>query len=173
MGLVGIAELAVDLVGNQEEVVPEAEIPYRAHFLLREELSGGVAGIADEHRPGSGCHEFLELGYVGDRETVPDVGLHGLECDSVEVGEGLVVGVVGLDHDYLVASVGDYLHRVGEGLAAGYLDEQLVGTDVYADPAVVFLHHGLPEFHEAGGVGIGEVVQVLAPPYHLLDGAVG
>ena len=43
----GVAEFPIDLVGNQEEVVLEAELAQLYHFFLAEEFSGRVARVAD------------------------------------------------------------------------------------------------------------------------------
>ena len=173
MRLVRIAELAVHFVGDEEEVVPLAEITDLEHLLLGEELAGRVARVADEHGTGLRGHEFLELGNVRDLETFADVGRDGLERDAVEVGEGLVVGVERLHDDDFVAGVGRDLHRHGEGLAARHVDEQLGDLDVDADLLVVLLHHALAEFDQAGGIGVGKVVHALALVHHGIERAVG
>ena len=172
MRLVGVAELPVDLVGNQEQVVPAAEFSDGYHLAAAEEFARGVAGIAEQHGAGPPVHELLEFRYVRNSETVMYVGGYGPEGYAVQVREGLVVRVVGFDHDYLVSLVGDYLHRVGEGLASRYLDQQLADLDVYAYFPVVFLHQPFAELHQSGRIGVGEVMQFPARVRHGIECAV-
>ena len=150
MRLVRVAEFAVHLVGDEEEVVPAAEVADGEHLVLGEELAGRIARVADQHGAGPGGHALLEFGDVGDAETLVDVGRDHREGDVVQEGEGLVVRVEGLDDEDLLAWARRDLHGHGEGFAAGHVHEQLAHFDVDADLLVVFVHQALAELHQAG-----------------------
>ena len=168
---VGVAELAIDLVTDEEEVVAAAEVSQLEHFLAGEELARRIARVADEHGLGPVADQFLELLYRRHLEAVAYVGVHGLEHYAVELREGVVIGVIRLyDYDF-VACVRRNLHRHGEGLAAGHVYDDLGEVQFYAYLAVVFLYHSLAELGETEGVGIGEMVYLPALAGHCLKGA--
>ena len=172
MRLVRIAELAVHFVADQEEVMPDAEVADGQHLLPGEQLARRVAGIAQQHRLGLRGDQRLESGDVGHLESVPDLGMDRLERDPVQEREGLVIRIEGFDDDDFVAWIGRDLHRPGKSLAACHLDQQFADLDVDADLAVVLLHQPLPEFHQACGIGIGEVMHPGALVQHRTEGAV-
>ena len=68
MRFIGVAEFAINLIGNKEEVVAFAEVTYGKHILLREEFSRRVARIADKHGLGLVAYELLEFGDIRDAE---------------------------------------------------------------------------------------------------------
>lgn len=158
MRLVRIAELAIDFVGNEEEVMLLAEFAYHKHFVLSEKLAGRIAGIADENGLGPRCVKGLESLDPGHLEAVLDFGVNRLEGDAVEEGESLIVSVERLYDDDLVTFVGSYLHGNCESFASSYVDQQLVYCDVYANLLIILFDHTLAEFHESGRVGVGEVM---------------
>ena len=107
---VGVGELAIDLIADEEQVVLAAELADCQHFLFVEELSGRIARIADENSPGPGSQQFLELRDVRNPELVVNACVHCLKRDVVKIGKSLVVGVERLDNYYFVARICGNLH---------------------------------------------------------------
>ena len=96
MGLIGVAEFAVHLVGVDVEVVLAGDVAELLYLVLGVEDSGGVAGIADDDTLGPGGDVALELLDGGDGKAVVDGGGDGHELNVVYDGEGVVVRVEGL-----------------------------------------------------------------------------
>ena len=116
VGLIGVAELAVYLVGVDVEVVLACDVSELFDFVLGVEDSGGVAGVADDDTLGAGGDVFLELLDGGDGEAVVDGGGDGHEFHVVDNGEGIVVGVEGLEYDDFIVGIAGY----GKGYLQGF-----------------------------------------------------
>ncbi len=160
MGLVGVAELAVYLVGVDEEVVLAGYVSEFFDLILGVEHSCGVAGIADDDTLCAGSDVFLELLDGGDGEAVVHGSGDGHELHVVDDGEGIVVGVERLQHDDLVVGVAGDREGYLKGLAAAcsYVD---VGV-VYVDADVlVILCQTLAVGLIAGRVGVGHELELI------------
>ena len=118
IGCAGIAELPVDLVGEEEEVIFLDQVAYLQHLFHRIEVARGVVGIADEDAFGAGGNQFLELLDRGEREAVVYARRHGDDLGTGRDGEGHIVGIGRLGHDNLVAGVEASHEREQHGLRA-------------------------------------------------------
>ena len=137
IGLVRIAELPIDFVGEEVQVVFLDDVAEAIELFLRVEIARGVVRVADEDRPGPGGDDFFERLDVRKGEVVLDGGSDG---EYVEAGlgrEGQVVRVAGFNHDDLVARIhaGHEGHQQGFGAAGG--DEDIFGRDLDSETAVV------------------------------------
>ena len=148
MRLVGIAELPVDLVGNEEEVVLAGDFSEGEHVLLAVQGSGRIARVADEDGLGPRRDELLELGHVRHLETFPDIGMDGLHRDAVHEGECVVVGIERFEDNDLVALVAGNLEREIHAFASGYGDDEFPDINVNADFPVVFFDKPAAEFNQ-------------------------
>ena len=105
VGLVAVDELAVHLVGKQEQVVLLDQVAQFGEFLVAVEGAGGVVGVADHDGLGVGGDGLLELLDGRQCEAALDVAGDGLDLSAAEFGEGVVVGVVRFGDDDFVVGV--------------------------------------------------------------------
>ena len=135
--LVRIAELAIDLVGEEVQIVFLNDVAESVELFLRIEIARGVVRVADEDGPGLGGDDLLERLDVRKGEVVLDAGGDGEHVETGLCGEGQVVRVAGFHHDDLVARVhaGHEGHQQGFGAAGG--DEHVFGRDLDSETAVV------------------------------------
>ena len=148
MWLVCVAELAVHLVREEEEIVLACDFSESKHAFLRVLCTCRVARVADEDCLGLIGDSLLELFDVRYLESVSDVSRDCLEGKTVHEGECVVVGVEWLENDYFVARVTSDFKCQVHTLATCNCGDELVNSDVDTDLLVVFLHKSLSEVHK-------------------------
>lgn len=150
-----VAELAIDLVGKEVEVVLLDDVSNLEELFFGVEVARGVVGVADHDGLGVGGDGLLELLDGRQCEAALDVAGDGLDLSAAEFGEGVVVGVVRFgDDDFVVGVEADGEGEL-QGLAAAVGDDDLVGGHLDAMTMVV-LAEFLAIGHIAGAVAVGE-----------------
>ncbi len=139
VGRARVAELAVDLVGEKEEVVFLHEVADLEHLLHCVEIAGGVVGVADEYALCARSDQFLEFLDGGQCEAFVDARGHGDDLGSGRDGEGHIVGVGRLGHDDLVARIETCHKGEQHGLGAAGGDDDVVDIDVDIETLVILL----------------------------------
>ena len=104
-----VDELAVDLVGDQEEVVVAAERGDHLELLPAVDGAGGVVRVAEDDETRLRRDRAVPVGPGGEMESVLDPGPQRHQPDSRDRRERLVVRVERLDEQGLVPDV-----RAGE-----------------------------------------------------------
>ena len=150
-----VDELAVHLVGHQEEAVLAAEAGHRLELVPPIDGAGRVAGVAQQHQPRAGRERPRPLLDLWQVEAVLAAGPQRDELDPGHRREGHVVRVERLDHEGLVALARARQEREQQRLAAPGRDHQLVGRERDADAAVVLAQSG-HALRGAGRGGVGE-----------------
>jgi len=129
IGRAGVAEFAIDLVGEKEEVVFLDQVAELVHFFLRIEITRRVVGIADEDSLRAGRDKRFELLERRQRETFFNRRRNRLDNRAAGDGEGHVVGVGRFGDNQFVSGV-EARHEGEEdrlGTACG--DDNIVGID--------------------------------------------
>ena len=149
-----VAELAIHLVGEEEEVVLFGDLTQLQDFLFGIEVAGGVVGVTNHDGLGLRGDHLLEILDGGQCETVLDRGDDGFHDHAAHGGEGVVVGVERLRDDDLVAGIHAAVEGEKEAFAAAGGDDDLVSGDLDAHAVVVF-HQFFAVAEIAGGVAVG------------------
>ena len=135
----GVAELAVYLVGEQEQVVFEHQVADLEHFFHRIQVSGRVVGVADEDTFGAGSDELLEFLYRRQLEAFVDRGGDSDDFCSGRYSECHIVGISRFWNDDFIAGI-EAGHECEEhGLAASGGDDDIVDVHVDIETLVVLL----------------------------------
>ena len=158
----GVDELAIDLVGDEIEVVFLHQVTYLPHLLFGVEVACGVVGVADEDSTCLGSYLFLELLDRRQFEAVLDIRLDGFDHGSAGDGEGHVVGVGRVCDDNLVAGVETAHISEHDCLRTAGGDDDLVGREVNAVIGIV-TDHLCPQRFESLRWRIGEDVLFEVP----------
>ncbi|OQC34863.1 MAG: hypothetical protein BWX64_02707 [Acidobacteria bacterium ADurb.Bin051] len=169
-----VDELAVDLVGDQEETVLAAERPDRLELGAGVDGAGRVVRVAEDHGPGARGPRPLELGDRRQVEAVLAAGGDGHQPHPRHRREGGVVRVERLDDQDLVAVVAGGEHREEDRLAAAGGGDDLVALERQPDLLVVALQDTQAlRGSGRGGVGndLGDVDE--ARPHRGRRGQVG
>ncbi len=154
MRLIRIAELTVNLIRNEEQVVLAGDFTYGEHVFLGIQCAARVAGVADEYRPCPVGYRLLELFDRRDLKAVPDVCRDGLEGYAVQESESVVVRVERLEHYHFVSGIACYLEGEIDTLASGNCYDDFRHFNVNAYFPVVFFHESLSQLHDSCGMGV-------------------
>ena len=160
--LVGVDELPVDLVRQQEQVMILYEVGDDLPFLRGKDRSGGIARVGEEHGPGPGSDQLFELFPYRVAVSFFRSGRDGHDLRSGKVDEGQIVGIEGLGHEELVAVVQDAVHGDGEGFAASGGDDD-VGGGVVKSYLFIIVRNGVEKDGDPGGRSVGKNVGVIGP----------
>ena len=160
VGLIGVAELAVYLVGVDVEVVLACDVAELLYLVPGVEDTGGVAGVADDDALGPGGDVALELLDGGNCETVVYGCGDGHEPYVVDDGEGVVVGVERLQYYNLVVGVAGDGEGYLQGLGAACRDVD-VGI-VHVDSEILIVAgQAFAVGFVACGVGVGDELEMI------------
>ena len=132
-----VAELAIHLVGKEEQVVLLDQSCNFQQLLVRIEITRGVVGVADHNGLGARRDDLLKVLDWRQCKACLDVARYGDNLGVAKLGEGVVVGVIGFGYDNLVAWVEADGESHLKGLAAAGGDEHLVGCHVDTVAVVV------------------------------------
>jgi len=154
-GVLGIYELAVYFVTDDEEAMLLGDVGHQAHFFLGENNAGGVAGVGEHDSPGLVGDEGFDAGAVGVFITFFGGGGQGNDLAAGGVYEGTVVGVEGFGDDDFIAVIQNAAQNHGQSLGTAGGDDDVVGGKLYADVCIVLLN-GLDH---NGKSGRGSVLQ--------------
>ena len=157
--LVGVDELAVRLVADDEQVVRLGDVHHHAHLLRRQHGAGGVAGVGDHDGTGVLVDLRLHLGAVGVVIAVVGRGGNGVDLRAAGIGHGVVVGIERLGDEDLVAVVEDAVHGDLQRLAAAVGDKDITGVEVHVQIGVI-LSDRLDQLRDTGGRRIGQHRQI-------------
>ena len=147
----GVDELPVDLVAEQEKVMPADYVSELLHLLAGVEIARGVVGIADEYGLGPGGDLLLELLDRRQAEAVLDAGLDAAYHGADRNRESHVVGIEGVGDYDLVARAETGQEREEHGLGAAGGDDYLLRRQVYAVFRVIADHLGAQGEAAVGG----------------------
>lgn len=150
-----VAELAINLVSKEEEVVFLNQLSNLEELLFGVEVTGGVVGVADHDSAGLGGDSLLKFLDGRQSETVLDGAGDGFDLAVAEHSEGVVVCIVGFGNQDLFTRIETYgeSELKGLGTAAGYDDLVFVDVDVVA---LVVLNEFLTIAEVAVGGSISE-----------------
>ena len=133
-----VAELAIDLVGKEEEVVLLHYLGNLHQFLFGVEIAGGVVGVANHDGAGARSDGFLKVLDRRQSETGLDVAGDSLDGSVAQFGESVIVGVVGFGNEDFVARVEADGEGKLQGLAAAGGHDNLLGSDMDVVFGIVF-----------------------------------
>ena len=155
-----VGEVFVDLVGQNEDALPQGPLADGAGFLFGVHGTGRVGGGDEDERLGGGGVGFLEL-LDGDLVVLVATGknLNGVtagQTDAFGVG-----GPIGSRQQNVVALVNDRGEGLVHGLLAAVGHDDLGGIDLNAGVAQGLVRDGLLQLGQAGGGGVAEVLGVL------------
>ena len=153
----GVDELAIDLVGDEVELVLLHEIANLAHLLLGIEVTRGVVGVADEDGACLGRDLFLKLLHRRQLEAVLDMRLDGFDHRAAGDSECHIVGITRVGDDDLVARVQTTHIRKHDRLRTAGGDDDLVGREVDTVVGVVAHHLRAQGFETLRG-RVGEYI---------------
>ena len=95
-----VAELPVDLVADQEQVVLLGNIRDHAHLVLIQDHPRGIAGVGNEDGPGIFGNKLFDPPPVGITVALLRAGGQGPDHAARRMDKGGVIGIVGLgDND--------------------------------------------------------------------------
>src|SRR5205814_4495834 len=97
-----VDELAIDLVGDEEEAVVAAEVGDRVELRARVDRAGRVVRIAEDDDAGPRRERAFEDRPRREVEAVAAAAGDGDEVEPRQGGEGAVVRVKGLDDENVV-----------------------------------------------------------------------
>ena len=148
-----VPDVLVDLVHDGDHAETLAEPGDLRELLAREDPSGGVAGRIQDHQS-----RLVRDGASQPRDVQGIVGFpqrHESRLDPREHTGRQVVLVPGLEHDDLVAGLGQAEDGVHEGLRDAARDRDLVvGVHAHVVEAGAFARDGLTERGRAPGKGV-------------------
>ncbi len=150
-----VAELAIHLVGKEEEVVLLHYLGHLFQLFFGIEIAGGVAGVAYHDGAGARRDSFLELLDGRQSEAGLDIAGYGLDDSIAHAGEAVVVGVVRFGNKYLIAGVETDGESKLQRFAAARGDDDLVGGNGNVVLGIVF-HQLLAIGDIAGAVAVGQ-----------------
>ena len=101
----GIDELAIDLIGDQVQVVFLHQIADLAHLLLGIEIARRVIGVADQDCARLRRNLLLKLLHRRQLEPVLDIRLDGFDDSTCRDRKCHIVGVRRVGHNDLVARI--------------------------------------------------------------------
>ena len=113
--MAGVGELAVDLVGDDKDVVPAADLRHQKQLFPGPHAAHGVVGVAKEQHPAIGRQLFEKVPVHDEVLAVVPQGAVLLEALVVADG-GEESVVAGGHHHHLVSGHG---HRLDGGAVGG------------------------------------------------------
>ena len=141
---------AVDLVGQDDEIVAQRELGDPDDVLAGEQAAGRVGRRVQDEHPGPLRDERLELVQVGPELVLhPDRQRH--DGPAGEPGHRLVDRVAGVRDDDLVARLDEREHRVVHDRLGAGRDDDVVGADRDVLPGRDVGRDRLAERREARG----------------------
>ena len=161
-----IAELAVHLVGKQEQVIFLHQCAHCHQILFRIEISGGVIGVAYHDGACSRRNHLLELLHMGQCKSRLNVARYRHYLRIAQFGKGVVVGVIRFGDDNLVARI--QTHREGHlqrlATAGGHQyalrrDVDIVAFIVFAQLVSVTLYTGAGTVSKHLYLGLSQCLQ--------------
>ena len=143
VGRIAVDELAVNLVGKQEQVIFLHQVTQAHQLLAAVQRASGVVGVTDHDGAGALVDDLLKLLDGRQCETILDVGGDGADYGTGLAGKTHVVGIGGLGNDDLVTRIQAYHEGHLHGLAATAGNDDIVNAQVDVVALVVtyqFLH---------------------------------
>ena len=160
--LLVVAELPVDLIADQEQVVLLGDVRDHPHLLLVQHHAGGVSGVGNEDGTGVFGNQALDALPLGIAVALPGIGGQGPDHAAGGMDEGGVVGVIGLRDDDLGIGVQNAQAGQEQCLAAAGGDQHIPGLQLHPQ-ALVVAPDGLNELGVAGGSIVGQGLMVKGP----------
>ncbi len=120
-----------DLVDEQGETAPGAQVGQFGPLHLRQEVPGGVVGVHQHHGPGP----RRDGGLQGAQVQVPavvEVGGYRSRRQTLQPRQPLEEGVAWAGHEHLVPRVAQQLEEQPVALAGGGREQQILGPQAMA-----------------------------------------
>ena len=136
IGLAVVDEFAIGLVHDQPKAPLLDDVRNELHFGVGKHLAGGIAGIAQQDRPGLGGDEGLNLLAGGVAIVLFGGGEQGADLAAADGDDRAQAQIEGLRHDDLAVGVQDALHGEHQRLAGAGSDENVLQGVVHAAAAV-------------------------------------
>ena len=130
IGRTGVDELAIDLVGEEIEIVLLHKVANLIHLATGVEVARRVVGVTYKYRARALINEFFELLHLGQREALFDGRRDGAYDGAGRDGKCHIVGIGRFWHDNLVARVQAREEREEHGLRTAAGDDDIIGRDV-------------------------------------------
>ena len=137
VGRVGVDELAVDLIGEEEKVVLLDQIANLVHLLPSVEVARRVVGVADEEGSRVLVDEGFKLLNGGKRKSLFDGGGDGADAGTGGNGKRHVVGVGGLGDDDFITGVQAGEESKQHSLRTTGSDDDVVGSELNVVAVIV------------------------------------
>ena len=154
MSLTVVGQLRVNFVGNDDQVMPQNDLPQLFQLRPAQNAAGGVVGIGQDQRLRLGGDRlFQRLG--GQHEVVGFAGGHGHRAAACEDHAGGVADIAGFWHQYLFAGVEQSPQRQINALAGPYRDQNFILGVIGNMETVVHIGGDLlPQFQKAPVAGV-------------------
>ena len=146
IGRARVAELAVNLVGEQVEVVLLDQVAYLVHFLAGVQVTGRVVRVANQYALGARRNQGLETLHGRQGETVLNARHDRFDNRAGGYGKGRVVGICRLRHNDFIARVKAGHERELHRFGTARRNDDFLGAHFYIETLVVkrhFLAQGL------------------------------
>ena len=137
VGRVGVDELAVDLIGEEEKVVLLDQIANLVHLLASVEVARRVVGVADEEGSRVLVDEGFKLLNGGKGKSLFDGGGDGADAGTGGNGKRHVVGVGGLGDDDFITGVQAGEESKQHSLRTTGSDDDVVGSELNVVAVIV------------------------------------
>ena len=132
-----VAELTIHLIGEEIQVVLLDQTSHLQQFLMGVKITRGVVGVTDHDGLGARRDGFLEILDGRQGKASLDVAGNGDNLGIAQLGEGVVVGVVGLRDNDFVTRIQAHSEGHLQCLTATSSDEHLVRGDIDAMLVVI------------------------------------
>ena len=155
-----VAELAIDLVGKEIQVVLFDQTGHLQQLLVGIKITRRVVGVANHDGLGARRDDLLKFldGWQG--KTRLDVAGNGDNLGIAQLGEGVIIGVIRFWNDDFVARVEAHGEGHLQSLATARGDKHLVRRDIDTVPMVIV----------AQGAAIGRDARRVAVFQHTVAG---
>ena len=126
-----IDELAVNLVGEEIQIVFLYKVANLIHLSASVEITRRIVRVADEDGACTLVYQLLKLIYLRKAEALVDSRCNGAYHRSGRDGKRHVVGICWLWHDNLVARIKARKECEEHRLRTSRSDDYIVGSNVY------------------------------------------
>ena len=157
-----VDELPVDLIGDEEQIVPQGELSEELKLVFPVYHPGRIARVGEQDRPRSWTDQALYLLPGREMKTILLGCGDGHKLHLGQARKPVIVGIKGLGHQHLITRVADHLEGKQHRLRAPGGDDELIRGKLDA-PLRVVSSEGLDGFRKPLGGRVGEDLNVRSP----------
>ena len=136
-----IDELAIHLVGEEEEVVLLHKVAYLIHFTAGIKVAGRVVGVTNQDGTRTFVYQLLELLHFRQRESLFDGRCNRTYPGSGRDGKRHVIGISRFGHDNLVTRIEACHEREQHRFRTAGCNDYVIGCEL--DVVLIVIPHQL------------------------------